>query len=107
MWVGDGSGSERGDQYIEIGTAISRITSVDAHDFSRGSSHLRDHDLSILLMGIWVFTIGGLFYSLTLISAILIGDEFLFVAIAISTLLAIAIAYLVTHICFGFGRSSN
>ncbi|MDD2254733.1 MULTISPECIES: DUF86 domain-containing protein [unclassified Methanoculleus] len=39
MRVGTGSGPERGDQYLEIGAAISRITSVDAHEFSRGSSH--------------------------------------------------------------------
>jgi hypothetical protein len=92
-----------------FGGIIASIISIQYHFaiWQYQDYYLRDHDLSILLMGIWVFTIGGLFYSLTLISAILIGDEFLFVAIAISTLLAIAIAYLVTHICFGFGRSSN
>ena len=37
--AGDGSRPECGDQYYEIGTAISRITSVNAHDLSRGSSH--------------------------------------------------------------------
>ena len=37
--AGDGSRPERGGQYIEIGAAISGITSQDAPDFSRGSSH--------------------------------------------------------------------
>ena len=39
LWISNEPGSECFYQHYEIGTTISWITPIDAHDFSRGSGH--------------------------------------------------------------------